>query len=73
MHRQAAIEVRMQAGASARAITTKAPLCLGRDQYILLMAGFAENTLRIGESAADRLSDPRERRVLLGISIDGHS
>jgi hypothetical protein len=37
------------------------------------MAGFAENTLRIGESAADRLSDPRERRVLLGISIDDHS
>ena len=34
---------------------------------------FAEGAQRISEAVADRLSDPRECRVLLSVSIDDHS
>jgi hypothetical protein len=71
---QCAIEVRTQAGVRAGQYDHGAAMCWSRSiHFQFFMAGFAEGTQRIGESAADRLSDPGERRVLHGISIDDYS
>jgi hypothetical protein len=66
----------IEGGARARRAGTSAvpPWCWSRSIHLqFFMAGLAEGTQRIGESVTDRLSDPGERRVFLGISIDDHS
>jgi hypothetical protein len=74
MHQQAAIEVRTQAGMRGGEHDSGAATCWARSIHLqFFMAGFAESTQRIGESVTDRLSDPGERCILVGISFDDHS